>query len=189
MCPDVGLLYVQPTNLGLDGVQLESHILTYFITSLALCWPSIYCNRTNCNWLEGVVMFYPCLFCDNVSCSQRPDTPWSAHFSTVISPSWKTEQISVGNCAHQGASARRDRQTSFKIVTWTKQTWTKHHNTHETNPLTNSSQLSTVQNREDVQQKESFSFKLCFVNLKSIIFTDLPLASSSWPYLHCIYVV
>ena len=24
---------------------------------------------------------------------------------------------------------RRERQTSFKIVTWTKQTWTKHHNT------------------------------------------------------------
>ena len=30
---------------------------------------------------------------------------------------------------HRGASARRERQTSFKIVTWTKQTWTKHHNT------------------------------------------------------------
>ena len=24
---------------------------------------------------------------------------------------------------------RRERQTSFKIVTWTNQTWTKHHNT------------------------------------------------------------
>ena len=46
----------------------------------------------------------------------------------VISPSWKTEQISVGKCAHRGASARRERQTSFKIVTWTKQTCTKHHN-------------------------------------------------------------
>ena len=32
-------------------------------------------------------------------------------------------------CAHRGASARRERQTSFKIVTWTKQTWTKHYNT------------------------------------------------------------
>ena len=30
---------------------------------------------------------------------------------------------------HRGASARRERQTSFQIVTWTKQTWTKHHNT------------------------------------------------------------
>ena len=44
-------------------------------------------------------------------------------------PSWITEQISVGKCAHRGTSAR---QTSFKIVTWTKQTWTKHHNTEET---------------------------------------------------------
>ena len=51
------------------------------------------------------------------------------HFSTVISPSWITEQISVGKCAHRGASSRRERQTSFKIVTWTKQTWTRHHNT------------------------------------------------------------
>jgi len=25
--------------------------------------------------------------------------------------------------------ARRERQTMFKIVTWTKQTWKKHHNT------------------------------------------------------------
>ena len=28
-----------------------------------------------------------------------------------------------------GMLARREYQTSFKIVTWTKQTWTKHHNT------------------------------------------------------------
>jgi len=30
---------------------------------------------------------------------------------------------------HQGASASQERQTMFEIVTWTKQTWTKHHNT------------------------------------------------------------
>ena len=35
---------------------------------------------------------------------------------------------------HQGTSARRERQTSFKIVTWTKQTWTKHHNTTPSEP-------------------------------------------------------
>ena len=58
-----------------------------------------------------------------------PDAPRCSHFSTVISPSWITEQISVGKCAHQGASARREHQTSFKIVPWTKQPWTKHHNT------------------------------------------------------------
>ena len=45
------------------------------------------------------------------------DAPLCAHSSTVISPSWITEQIS--------ASARREHQTSFKIVTWTKQTWMK----------------------------------------------------------------
>ena len=39
-----------------------------------------------------------------------------------------TEQISEGKCANRGTSARPERQTSFKIVTWTKQTWTKHHN-------------------------------------------------------------
>ena len=60
-----------------------------------------------------------------------------AHFSTVISPSWITEQISVGKCAHRVESVRRERQTSFKIVTRTKQTWTKHHNTPKGN-LTNS---------------------------------------------------
>ena len=38
--------------------------------------------------------------------------------STVISPSWITEQISVRKCAHSGKSARRKRQISLKIVTW-----------------------------------------------------------------------
>ena len=57
------------------------------------------------------------------------DVPPCVHFSTVISPSWITEQTSVGNFLHRGASACRERLTSFKIVTWTKQTWTKHHNT------------------------------------------------------------
>ena len=56
----------------------------------------------------------------------RADTPRCAHFSTVISPSWSTEQISVGKCAHQGASALREHHTSMlKIVTWTKQAWKK----------------------------------------------------------------
>ena len=58
--------------------------------------------------------------------------PRCAHFSTLISPSWITEQISVEKCAHRGTLARQKHQTSFNIVTWTKQTWTKHHNTHLT---------------------------------------------------------
>jgi len=77
------------------------------------------------------MLLCPCLFhqSDNVWRSRRADTPRCEHFSTDISPSWITEQISVGKCAHWGASACRERQTRFKIVTWTKQTWTKHHNT------------------------------------------------------------
>ena len=80
---------------------------------------------------KGVLLLCPCLFCpsDNLWRSRGADAPRCAHFSTVISPSWITEQISVAKCAHQGASARREHQTSFKIVTWTKQACTKHHNT------------------------------------------------------------
>ena len=79
----------------------------------------------------GALLLCPCLFCpsDNVWRSRHADAPWCAHFSTVIPPSWITEQITVGKCVHRGAAARRERQTSFKIVTWTKQTWTKHYNT------------------------------------------------------------
>ena len=82
-------------------------------------------------WSLGALLLCPCLLLpsDNVWRSRRADAPRCAHFSTVISPSWITEQISVGKCAHQGASQHQERQTSFKIVTWTKQTWTKHHNT------------------------------------------------------------
>jgi len=83
------------------------------------------------NTKSGVVMFYPSLFCpsDKVWHSRRADVPRCTHFSTVIPPSWITQQISVEQCAHLGASARRERQTMFKIVSWTKQTWTKHPNT------------------------------------------------------------
>ena len=79
-------------------------------------------------------MFYPCLFCpsDNVWCSRRAHVPWCAHFYTVITPSWITQQISIENCAHQGMSARRERQTMLKSVLWTKQTWTTQHNTVKT---------------------------------------------------------
>jgi len=80
----------------------------------------------------GVMMFYPCLFCpsDNVWHSPCADAPRRTDFSTVITPSCITQQISVEKCAHRGASARRERQTMFKIVTWTKQTWRKHHDTN-----------------------------------------------------------
>ena len=79
----------------------------------------------------GALLLCPCLFrpSDNVWRSRRSDVPRCMQFSTVISPSWITEQISVGKCAQRGASASQERQTSLKIVTWTKQTWTKHHNT------------------------------------------------------------
>ena len=79
----------------------------------------------------GVVMFCPCLFCssDNVWRSQSTDAPPCVHFSIDFTPSWVIGQISVEKCVHRGASARRERQTMLKIVTWTKQTWTKHHNT------------------------------------------------------------
>ena len=70
--------------------------------------------------------FYRC--CDVLSMFVFSKWQRVAHFSTVITPSWITQQISVENCAHRSASARRERQTMFKIVTWTKQTWTKHHN-------------------------------------------------------------
>jgi len=81
----------------------------------------------------GALLLCPCLFhpSDNVWRSRCAEAPLYAHPSTVISPSWITEQISVGKCAHRGASAHWERQTSFKIVTWTKQTWTTHHNTKE----------------------------------------------------------
>ena len=48
----------------------------------------------------------PCLFrpSDNVWRSRRADEHRCTHFSTVISPSWITEQISEGKCTHQGAS-------------------------------------------------------------------------------------
>jgi len=81
------------------------------------------------NW--GALLLCPCFFCpsDNVWRSWRDDAPRCAHFSAVFSSSWITEQILVGKCTHRGESARWERQTSFKIVTWTKQTWTKHQNT------------------------------------------------------------
>ena len=80
---------------------------------------------------RGVVMFSPCLFCpsDNLWRSRDTDAHRCSHFSTVIRPPWITQQISEDKCVHQGASASQERQTMFKIVTWTKQTWTKHHYT------------------------------------------------------------
>ena len=85
------------------------------------------------DWKFGALLLCPCLFrpSDSVWRSRRADTPLLGRFSTVISPYWITEQISVGKCAHRGVSARQERQSSFKIVTWTKQTWTKHHNTEK----------------------------------------------------------
>ena len=52
-------------------------------------------------------MFYPCFFpSDNVWRSQCAGVPQCAHFSTVITPSWITQQISAEKCAHRIESAR-----------------------------------------------------------------------------------
>ena len=103
----------------------ESGTTRHFFTSFS---PDMLKNRT---YFFGTLLLCPCLFrpSDNMWPSRPADAPPCVHFSTVISPSWSTEQISEENCAHRGASARQEGQTSFKIVTWTKQTWTKHHNT------------------------------------------------------------
>ena len=97
--------------------------LWYF--NLVFVEPCLFCMHF------GFVMFYPCLFCpsDNVWRSRRADAPRCAHFSIVITPSWITQWVSVGKCAHRGSSTHPESQNFFKIVTWPKQTWTKHHNT------------------------------------------------------------
>jgi len=98
---------------------------------------------------NGVVMFYPCLFCpsDNMWCSRPAYAPRCVHFSTVITPSWITQQISVENCMHRGVSVGRECETMFNIVTWTKQTWTTHHNTDITGIITyNCFTVNTAQN-------------------------------------------
>jgi len=55
--------------------------------------------------------------------SRCADAPRCEHFSIHFTPSWIRQKISVGKCTHRGAWARRERQTMFPIVTWTKQTW------------------------------------------------------------------
>ena len=84
----------------------------------------------------GALLLCPCLFrpSDNVCRSLPTDATRWAHFSTVISPSWITEQISVGKCVHQGASARRERQTSFKILDETNMDKTSQHRMYNTPP-------------------------------------------------------
>ena len=55
----------------------------------------------------GVVMFYPCLFYPSVNVwySRCADAPLCAHFYSVITPSWITQQIE--NSPQQGTSDRR----------------------------------------------------------------------------------
>ena len=64
-----------------------------------------------------------------VWCSRCADAPRCAYFPTDIFSVIQEGVKSKEKCTYQGASARRERQTMFKIVSWTKQTWTKHHNT------------------------------------------------------------
>ena len=68
------------------------------------------------------------MFCpsDNVWRSRHADVPQWAHFHINFTPSWITQLILLEKCAHRGTSACRERQTMFKIVTWTKQTWIIH---------------------------------------------------------------
>ena len=106
-------------------IEVENLVTQSLYVPLALlCHQSLYPQN-------GALLLCPCLFrpSDNLWRSRRADASRCTHFSTVISPSCITEQISVGKCANRGESAHRECQTSFKIVTWTKQTWTKHHNT------------------------------------------------------------
>ena len=75
---------------------------------------------------SGCFIHVPCLICpsDNMWHSRQADAPWCTHFSTVITPFWITQQISVEKCTHRGTLSHRKRQTMFKIIPWTK-----HHNT------------------------------------------------------------
>ena len=58
---------------------------------------------------KGVVMFYPCSLCpsDNVRRSRHADEPQCAHFSTVTTPSWISQQISVEKWAQHVRSAKQ----------------------------------------------------------------------------------
>jgi len=79
----------------------------------------------------GALLLCPCLFrpSDNVRRSRRADAPRCAHFFYCYLTFLDHRTYIRRKVAHQGVSARRERQTSFKIVSWTKQTRTKHHNT------------------------------------------------------------
>ena len=106
----------------------NGNLFSFVNTNLIPC--TICMPTSEFTFHNGVVMFYPCLFCpsDNVWRSRHADAPRCAHFSTVITPSWITEKISIEQCTHQGASVHWEPQLMFKMVTWTKQTWKKHHN-------------------------------------------------------------
>ena len=109
---------------------LFSKIVNTFVRKFDIMKMHRYGSSTVFSSQNGVVMFYPCLFCpsDNVWRSGRADRPQCAHFSNVITTSWITQQISVEKCGYRSASARWEHQTMFQIVTWTKETWTNHHN-------------------------------------------------------------
>ena len=98
---------------SLHGVSLKGQERAHFIlktrdgqTVRISCHCLIKLQAPAGVWLLGTLLLCPCLFrpSDNMWRSQRADAPQCAHFPTVISRSWITEQISVGKCAHQGAS-------------------------------------------------------------------------------------
>jgi len=93
------------------------------------------CSTTTATpaWMEGVVMFYLCLFCpsDNVwyLLPTRLCASVRTHFYYYYTFLDHTTNISRKVLTPRHGTACRERKIMFKIVTWKKQTWTKHHNT------------------------------------------------------------
>ena len=77
--------------------------------------------------------------------------------------------ISRKVCAPRRVSAR-EHQTSFKIVTWTKQTWTKHHSTDSTVTTPPCGQHSGV-------------ILLCFPNKPLLLYLKSNNQSKNCPFL------
>ena len=125
--------YFPCTEYSTVQIVLTIFCLASIIKGIKLCYSSFFPVLILAIQYLWVHCCYVHVCFVQVTTCGAPDTLTclgAAHFSTVISPSWITEQISVGKCIHRGASALWEHQTSCKIVTWTKQTWTKHHNTY-----------------------------------------------------------
>ena len=83
-------------------------------------------------WLNGVVMFCPCLFCpsDNFEhCFVLP-MRWRASVCTLFYWYLLYDPRRCDNSRKVRALRRVSTSGAPHVVTWTKQTWIKHHNTH-----------------------------------------------------------